>query len=246
MTHRFRHLIRPLVALFALALGGCIDSREEVWIERDGSGRAEIRVEIPSAATTLHGGPDGLRELVESFIDGGSGIETDSITISTADARTTVAVAIRFESALKASEVMEGEAIDQLPTAAQSFVGTARTRIHGLTLDFNRTIDPGAALPGATLLPGKPWQGHALEYIIHLPVAAKSSNATRTENDGCTLVWDIPLADAVRAPFSTRFEMDLPIPWSTVSAVAIPLSLAGGWLLLRRIRKPAAPGGSKS
>ena len=41
------------------------------------------------------------------------------------------------------------------------------------------------------------------------------------------------------APFRTSFEMELPIPWSKVSAVAIPLSLAGGWLLLRRARKPA-------
>lgn len=237
---RFPIIVRVLASLAALVLAGCIDSREEVWIDRDGGGRAEIRVEIPTAATRLHGGTTGVRRLIDSFLAESPDIRPTNVTVTTTADRTVVDVAMEFDSALKASEATGGDAIDHLPPAARHLTGEVETRLRGLTLDFNRVISPGEAIPGVSWLPKSQLEGHRLEYIIHLPAVAKTSNATRTENGGRTLVWDIPLATAVQQPFHTSFEMDLPIPWSKVSAVAIPLSLAGGWLLLRRVRKPAA------
>ena len=237
---RFPSIVRVLAAVTATALASCIDSREEVWIDRDGGGRAHIRVEIPTAATRLHGGETGVRKLIDSFLAEAPDIRPTSVAVTTTGDRTVVDVAMEFESALKASEAAGGDAIDHLPPAARHLTGEVETRLRGLTLDFDRVISPGEAIPGVPWLPKSQLQGHRLEYIIHLPAAAKSSNATRTENGGRTLVWDIPLEKAVKAPFRTSFEMELPIPWSKVSAVAIPLSLAGGWLLLRRARKPAA------
>lgn len=238
--NRFPIIVRGLAPLAALALAGCIDSREEVWIDRDGGGRAEIRVDIPTAATRLHGGAAGVRRLIDSFFAASPEIRSSKVDVHTTGDRTVVDVAMEFDSALKATEMTGGEAIDHLPPAARHLSGEVEARLRGLTLDFNRVISPGEAIPGVSWLPKSQLEGHRLEYIIHLPAVAKTSNATRTENGGRTLVWDIPLAAAVRQPFSTSFEMDLPIPWSKVSAVAIPLSLAGGWLLLRRVRKPSA------
>jgi hypothetical protein len=58
------------------------------------------------------------------------------------------------------------------------------------------------------------------------------------EDAGRTLIWDIPLAQAVKSPVITRFKMDMPIPWTLVSCIAIPLSLACG-VMIRRMKKPA-------
>lgn len=238
---RLRHfLLSPAVALAALFLGGCIDSREEVWIERDGSGRAELRVDLPTVATRLHGGAPGVRRSIESFLAGTPEIEPEFLDVATRGDRTEIRLAIRFASALAISNATSGREIDKLPSAARSLAGTARARTRGWTLDFSRTISPGDAIPGAAWLPGSQLAGRSLQYIVHLPAAAKTSNATRVENGGRTLVWDVPLAEAVKDPLTTRFEMDLPVPWGKVTAVAIPLSLAGGWFLLRRGRKPVA------
>jgi hypothetical protein len=106
-------------------------------------------------------------------------------------------------------------------------------------LDFTRTLSPSKALPGWALLPASPLDGHHLVYIIHLPAAATDSNATRVSDAGRTLVWDMPLAMALKAPFRTHFLMPIPIPWALVTTIAIPLSLACGfgWLQLRKSRR---------
>ena len=78
--------------------------------------------------------------------------------------------------------------------------------------------------------------------IIHLPSAASSSNASRVENGGRTLIWDTPLARALKSPVSNRFKIEIPIPWKIVTTIALPLTLASGFVFLRirnsrRLRK---------
>ena len=240
---RLLSIVRIALPLLAAALcAACIDSREEVWIERDGSGRAEIQVRLPAAASRLHGGESGLRKLIEESLSATPGIRTTSLEIAPRpDGRVAVDLAVAFDSAMDISEVASSPSLANLPPAARLLAGEVDARLNGLTFEFKRTISPAAAIPGAAWMPSDRLAGHRLDYIVHLPEAAKSSNATRTENDGRTLVWEIPLDKAVRAPFCTRFTVDVPIPWAAVSAVAIPLSLAGGWFLIRRVRRPAAP-----
>lgn len=74
-----------------------------------------------------------------------------------------------------------------------------------------------------------------MTYIMHLPSVPMESNATRVENAGRTLVWDIPLSQALKSPVVTRFKMQIPIPWHLVATIAVPLSgVACATVLLRR------------
>lgn len=237
----WKSAIRCLVIAAMGILSSCIDSREEYWLQADGSGRAEMTYHLPAAAAAAHGGESGIREMIDGFLKQTPEITTSSCEVGTHGERLRVTITITFRSALAMRDVMAGDTLKSLPTAAAHLAGEVTADLRGRTLDFNREISPSKALPGAVFMPASRFAGHRLIYIMHLPAAATESNASRVENDGHTLVWDIPLAQALKAPVVTRFKMRIPIPWSLVTAVAIPLSLATCGLIVLRRRKPRPP-----
>lgn len=229
-------IARILLLVIACLLTSCIDSREEFWLEANGSGHAEITCSLPSAAARMQGGESGIREMIATFFKNTPEITASSHEVTTDGDRTRVKVRVSFDSALDLLNVASGPAIRHLPSAATHLAGQVNATFRGRTLDLTRTIAPGKALPGAAFLPDSQFEGHRLVTLLHLPAAASRSNATRVENGGRTLVWDTPLAAAIRAPVTARFQMDIPIPWALVTAIVLPLALAGGFACFR-IRK---------
>jgi hypothetical protein len=245
-------IARILIAACAALLSSCIDGREEYWLRADGGGRAEITYILPAAAASVHGGESGIREMIAAFLRDTPQITASSCEVATEGNRVRVKISVAFDSALAMKDALSGAAIKSLPSAASLLAGEVTADLHGQTLDFTRKINPSKAIPGAAFLPASQFEGHRLTYIMHLPDVPTESNATRTEDAGRTLIWDIPLARAVKSPPVTRFKILVPIPWRLVSAVAVPLSLACGFILFR-IRKsknrnetpqPGFPGGN--
>ena len=232
-----RSIARILIVAIAGMLSSCIDCREEYWLHADGSGRAEIIYQIPAAAAAVHGGESGVRGMIATFLEQTPQITTSTLEVVTKDKRIQVKLNATFDSALDLKDIISGDHLKTLPSAASPLIGEISADIHGRSLDFSRKISPSRALPGSAFLPASQYQGHRLHYIMHLPAVPTDSNANRMENGGRTLVWDIPLATALRAPLVTRFKMDIPIPWKFVSAIAIPISLVSGGFILLRIRK---------
>lgn len=220
--------IRLLGAAFLLS--SCIDSREEYWLQADGSGRAELTYHLPAAAAAVHGGESGIRQMVADFLAQTPELTAATCEVATEETRLRVHISTAFESAM---DIASGDSLNTLPAAASALTGEITAKFQGRTLDFSRSIAASKALPGAAFLPASQLEGRRMIYIMHLPAAATASNATRTENAGRTLVWDIPLAQAVKAPFTTRFRMDVPIPWGIVSTIATPVLLAACVLVLR-------------
>lgn len=218
-------------------LTSCIDGREEVWLDSSGGGRAEITYSLPAAAARMHGGVDGIRAMISDFLDQTPEITSSACEVTGDEKRLLVTISASFDSALDLKNIADGPSIHRLPNAASHLAGIVNVDFSGRTVDFSRTIFAGKALPGSAFLPASQFEGRRMVYIMHLPDAATDSNATRTEDAGRTLIWDIPLTDALKAPVITRFRMDIPIPWKLVSSIAIPVSLAGGFFLLR-LRKP--------
>jgi hypothetical protein len=230
-----RSPLHIFAATVALLMVSCIDGHEEYWLEADGRGRAEVTYRIPATVAALHGGEAGIRETIDEFIESTPEITTGTCEVSTEGNRLHITVRSNFDSALAMKDVVTGDSVGILPSPATRLLGEISASLSGRTLDFSRRVSPATALPGAAFLPGSQLDGHRLTYIMHLPVVPEESNATRTENGGRTLVWDIPLADAMKVPVVTSFRMRIPVPWRLVSAIAIPASLlAGGVLLLRR------------
>ncbi|MEO7099443.1 MAG: hypothetical protein ABI162_08785 [Luteolibacter sp.] len=235
-----------MALLAACVLTSCIDCHEEIWLAADGSGHAQISYTLPAAAAKFQGGEAGVRAMIGKFLADTTAIKTSSYQVSTEKDRLKIDVQASFDSALDLKAVSTDSSMKELPSSASSLAGKFEVASKGRTIDFARTISPGSALPGAGFMPASAFDGHNLVYIIHLPMAAKESNATRTEDDGRTLVWDFPLAQAITSPVSTRFKAEIPIPKSLIVASSFTLLIAfwTGFLVLRKLRKIPRSGDS--
>lgn len=234
-----RFILHGLALATASCLVSCIDGREEIWLHADGSGRADFAYSLPAAAAGWHGGADGVRRMIEGFLHGTPEISASSCEVATEADRLVIRVRTSFDSAMALEQILHGPALAKLPASAADLAGQVTVQVHGLNLDFSRTIAPGKALPGSSLMPASRFEGRNLTYIMHLPQSATESNATRTEDAGRTLIWDFPLARAVENPVTTRFKTRIPIPaWLAVAgSLAAVLAAALGIHKLRRVRQ---------
>jgi hypothetical protein len=236
-----RQLFRCLVSLSAITLVSCIDGREEIWLNANGSGRADVSYSIPAMAANFRGGEDGIRRLIAGFLKDNPAISTSSLDVFTVGDRLKIRVQGKFDSALELKELSQSAFSGELPSSARFMAGEVTVKTKGLTVDFARTISPGKALPGAAFLPKSQTKDRSLTYIIHLPEAATNSNATRIEDAGRTLIWEYPLAQAIQNPVTTRFEAPIPIPsWIHAASLATVSILL--FLIFRRCRKSGNPG----
>jgi hypothetical protein len=215
--HFHRFIARILACIATALLASCIDGREEVWVNANGSGRAEASYSVPAAAARLQGGEDGVRRMLERFLKDAPGITAFSCEVTTVGDQLEIRVRTTFDSALELQKISSGK----LPSAAAGFAGEFQIAVKGLAIDFARTIRAGDALPGAAFIPLAQFKDRKLTYIFHLPKAATTSNATRTENSGRTLVWEVPLAQAISGPVTARFTAPIPLPTWAVFATCV-------------------------
>lgn len=222
-----RHILRILTVLMAVMLVSCIDCREEIWLNANGSGRADVSYSLPAAAARFQGGEEGVRRLIGEFLKNTPAISNSSFEVSTDGDQLKIRVQGSFDSAMDLKRISNGGSLEDLPSSANYLAGETTVGVQGRTVDFSRTISPGKALPGAIFLPVSRFKDRNLTYIIHLPDAATESNATRVENAGRTLVWDFPLASAIQNPVTLRFKATIPVPrWAVASIAALVLLLA--------------------
>jgi hypothetical protein len=222
---------RWLAMLACLIMVACIDGREEFWIRSDGSGRATIHYEIPESAALLRGGPDGIRQIIGNFLEVNAAVfSAIDYEVSAVDGRITIDIEAAFDSALELEHLKASDA--RIPPAIRHFVGEFKITRDGRKIDFTRTVSPGKALPGSTFLPASRFKDRRLVCIVHLPAAATTSNATRIENNGTTLVWDHPLTAGLRKPLVSQFEVEVPIPTSWIAAASLAGLLMTGVAVL--------------
>lgn len=233
------HLVRLLALSCALLLVSCIDGHEEYWIQADGSGRAEITYSLPAAAARFQGGEAGVERMLAGFLTNNPAITTSSHSVTVTGDVLTVSVKASFDSVIELKNISAGGTMKKLPSSANALTGDIRIDLVGRTVHASREISAGKALPGASIMPVSTFAGHRLAYIVHLPVAATLTNATRTENGGQTLLWEIPLAEAVRAPVTLRFEAPVPIPmsWLVGGIAGIVLLVMAALVIIRRWKR---------
>ena len=232
-----KRILRLVVLAIAGLLCSCIDSREEYWLQADGSGRAEISCNIPAAAAARSGGESGIRKMLAGFLRQTPEMKGAGFEVSTEQDRVRVKINFGFDSALDLKDLASKSHLKTLPSAASHLAGEIETKLNGLSLDFSRKITASKALPGLAFLPDSQLEGHRMIYIMHLPSVPLESNATRVEDAGRTLVWEIPLARAIKAPIVTHFIIPVPIPWRFLPVIAVPVSLVAFGFILLRIRK---------
>ncbi len=226
---RFCGKICRLLSLFAAAIlvSSCFDSREEIWINADGSGAARITVSLPTTAALLHGGEKGVRKTIETYLEASPAFSSYALDMKTEAGRLTINVALTFDDALALSDLGRSPAASALPSAGTGLLGKTEIEFTGLSVAFDRQVDLSKALPGAIFVPESQLAGYELTTILHLPLPATTHDATATSDGGRTLVWEIPLATAFKGPVTNRFTMPLPIPWLTIGMIAVPVVILG-------------------
>ncbi len=230
-------MLLRLTALLAICLlSSCLDCHEEIWLEANGSGHADVCYTLPAVAAKFQGGEEGVRRLLEEFLADSKVLKSSSYEVNTENDRLKIRVRAAFDSALDLKEISTGGHMGKLPAAASNLAGKVAVSVHGRTVDLTRTISPGAALPGSTFMPESSFDGHRLVYIIHLPMAATESNATRVGENGRKLVWDFSLAEAIKTPVTTHFKANVPIPYWLIGVVIVLISSLG-WFVFEGIRR---------
>lgn len=229
-------IFQILAAIVCLILASCIDGREEYWLNTDGSGRAKVRYEVPKASTLLHGGTSGIRKKVDAFMTGNaSAFSKSAHSVTEADGRVSIELDVSFASA----QSLENLAVTDrsIPGPVSHLIGEFRFTRNSREVGLVRTISPGKALPGSRFMPASRFKDRSLTYIVHLPVPANRSNATRTENNASTLIWEYPLASTLRQPITTEFEVTVPIPrhWIVGASIAGLALTALAFSLLRSL-----------
>ena len=233
MLRRIALLLCPL--LLCLFVSSCIDGKEEIWLNADGSGKAEFTYEIPASAAAFKGGAKGVDELIAGLLEGHP--RATHSTVKDGD-RLKIFVHLPFNSPQELQDLAGSEKSGSMPESFKSLAGTVDFKQSGRTIDISRTINPGRALPGARFYPESQLKGRQLNYIVHLPIPASGSNATRTEDSNRTLIWEVPLSKALRGPITTEFQAVIPIPPSWLLPLGIGLLIIGFgiFLLVRKLR----------
>ncbi|MEK7951444.1 hypothetical protein [Luteolibacter soli] len=234
---------RLLILAACLLLGACFDIHEEVWIERNGSGRAELRYTVPESALFLNGGTSGTEKKIREIIATQPSLILDDISVEAKDGNATVSVKVSTKSLLSLLDLKKSESFQNLPESTADIAGHFDVRLRWLDLDFARSVHVREALGLASLAVGSDdRENRHLTYIIHLPKAAKESNATSVTDDGKTLTWDYTLGQAIQKPIVTRFRATMPIPryaWAAAAALLLVGAATAAWIVrkLRRLRR---------
>jgi hypothetical protein len=236
-----RPVVRWILVTLSCAMVSCIDVREEIWIQSDGSGRAAIKAEMSAAIARLHGGETGIRKQIGELLETYPAIRDPRIEITTADGKVRVLTRFSFESATDLMVPPKPPTATPKPTRASHLIGEIQTAQDGRTLRISRSTKPGKAFPGSSLLPSSQFEGYNLTTILHLPSRPLASNANRVENDGKTLVWQQTLAQALKNPAEQQLSLQAPIPWAPLVGTATAVTVTCG-LFIRGIRRRAKRG----
>ena len=244
-SRRVGLLVRTLALLLCALVVSCIDGHEEYWLERDGSGRAELVYDVPAAMASAMGGVEGVRETLDRFVRETPTLYDATREVSRSGDRLKVVLKARFHSVEDLIKAVSGDSAlgsADGTSPLDPLIGDFDVKQEGLKVFFRRTVRPGRALPGASLLMADRLKGRKLEYVLHLPVPAKRSNASRLEDGGRMLVWECPLDSGKLRPLPLEFEAEMPLPlaWIAGGAGGAALAVAVVALGVRRLRRNGA------
>lgn len=222
-SRRHRLLIRISTGLFAcLLLSGCFDVHEELWVNRDGSGKAELTYVIPASAVFMLGGTEGVEEKIRSMISRQPPLSLDALEVKETEDGVRISGTVSAKSMLSLLDLKKGESSRELPAAALDIAGNFDVRLQGLDIDLTRTVKVREALGLMSLAVGKEErEKRRLVCILHLPMPPEESNAMTIEDGGKTLKWETTLGDALKKPLVTHVRARMPIPTAAWYAAAL-------------------------
>jgi hypothetical protein len=209
--------LRLLFLLPILLLVSCIDGDEEIWLERDGSGRIEAVYRMPPMIMNRLGSAPALQEKLEDAIAKEPTIRIRHIGHRSEEGRVVFEFGADFDDVRTLATFprrrLRDPAAPDIPVKEEALFGQMNLEVRSLALSFDREVDLSTALPQSAIQnPGMLGES-AFRYTVHLPASASRHNATSTSNNGRTLHWEFLLRKHTDAPMSILMKAPLPIPW---------------------------------
>ncbi len=209
-------------------LFSCIDGHEEIQLHRDGSGSAHIRYSLPAAATFTHGSPKRIEATIRNYLESSHDTSIRRIEVIESNGRLLITTDVDFHSHLAFNQLASAENLNRLPPAARQLVGESTLLPSFRQLEFQRSISLANSIPrmAGAAASSTATRGHKLTYIVHLPDQPILSNATKSENNGLTQIWEFPLDQALTAQ-GIQINLILPgplTPWKIIRFAA-PLAI---------------------
>ncbi len=207
-----------------LLLSSCFETHEELWINRDGSGKAELTYVIPASAVFMLGGTEGVEKKVRDMIARQPPLSLDALEVKETDDGVRISGTVSAKSMLSLLDLKKGEGSRELPAAALDIAGDFDVRLQGLDIDLTRTVKVKEAVGLFSLAVGKEErEKRRLVCILHLPMVPQESNAMTVEDGGKTLKWETTLGEALKKPIVTHVRARMPIPTAVWYAAALLL-----------------------
>ena len=262
MTARRAFPLPLLLPLFAaLCLSSCLDYREELWIEANGSGKIHATISLNSEiANTANGGtgqPDKFEAQLKEVLDATEGATLDRYQSYTQGARRIYNFTVSFRDLRKLKPAI---------AAGQGTVG-------GIFGDFDiqpipdgrlavtRVISqekPAAGNPSAPpsdsgdaigeafgkalggLFANTLLSGYHLEYVTHFPTEVIGANTPEIDRETNTVTWRFPLSQVSQGPVTMTAEIKRPGRWMwwTLGALVLIVTAA---ILVPALRKKSGP-----
>lgn len=250
-----------LALLPALLLVSCLDYREELWIEGDGSGRIQATISIDSElGAPTDGGtgqPDQIEASLRELFAATDGATVESyqthvqgdkriwdFTVSFRDLRQLKPAIVTGKGNIGA--VFGDFEIERLP---EGRLAVRRTVNIGEEPPApadpaapGEAPDPGSALGAALgkafggLMANTLYAGHHLDYITHFPTEVIGANSSTIDRETNTVTWRIPLSQASQGPVVMSAEIKRPGGWM-IWAFAAFLILVTAAIVIPAMRK---------
>lgn len=241
-----------IIGVLCTLLSSCIDGQEEITVREDGSGSAQISYNIPLRAMSKEDSA-----LLEGYLKEVAG-KHDSITLTNFSCKPSgfgmqrMDARVEFTSIQEVAKIYEEEvcgpkvpskdpAIQSLLTKVCALMGKYTLSLDGLDISIKREVNLQPLFEGQVTNP-KVFGESEFRYILHLPKAVDSTNATELSDDRKTLQWTIKLRDYYDKPIIMQSAISL--PWwiyLCFALICVILLLLGVWIIrkvLGRKRRP--------
>jgi hypothetical protein len=245
---RILALVRLLAGVCALLfLNSCIEGEEEIWIEKDRSGKAQIRITMPTLLFKRLPNWETLSEDADCCAKKTRGVKLKRFSVDSTPARTVVSGKISFDDARRIEPFLSSLFQEQgLQTSSgEDLSRNVIVSTHFPNLHFHRNIGLRNFAKKQKIPPfalGLLGEQSRFYSVMHLPTAVKTHNADIISGDRRTLEWEFPVADLLQKKVTMTFVAPLPYLFSSFLALAaLLLSLFGTIIWRTRRRKKSIP-----
>lgn len=243
----FGHALRcGLLALGVLLLSGCIEGREELWLNPDGSGRLQATYRMPHVIMGQFGGAKKLTTTLREAAERDPHVDLSEISYRSEKGDIILEFEGTFDDLRKLCTFPQRQLRHpddpEKPVKAEILFGITELTI-AKEISFHRTIDISSILTKQLKKKPSLLRDSQFRYVLNLPVSATASNAHKLSSDRKRLEWTFLLRDHVTEPMILTARGPLPVPkyiWVLAGLVIlVPAVLLMRYLQRKRALKPS-------